>query len=112
MNDDYDSPWKDALTRYFPEFMAFYFPQAYAQIDWTVPHAFLEQELAQVVRDGELGVRRVDKLVRVAKHGGRENWVFVHIDVQGKLGWQRWMEAERIQLFSVRVRNRHSISLR
>jgi hypothetical protein len=25
-SDDYDSPWKDALTRYFPEFMAFYFP--------------------------------------------------------------------------------------
>ena len=24
--DDYDSPWKEALTRYFPEFLDFYFP--------------------------------------------------------------------------------------
>jgi hypothetical protein len=25
--DDYDSPWKTALERYFPEFMAFFFPK-------------------------------------------------------------------------------------
>ena len=29
--DDFDTPWKTALTRYLPEFMAFYFPEAYAQ---------------------------------------------------------------------------------
>jgi hypothetical protein len=104
MNDDYDTPWKDALTRYFPEFMAFYFPQAYAQIDWTVPHAFLEQELAQVVGDGEVGPRRVDKLVRVARHGGRENWVFVHIDVQGKL--DRGF-AERVFVYNYRIYDRY-----
>jgi len=28
-SDDYDTPWKDALTRYFPEFMTFYFPRAH-----------------------------------------------------------------------------------
>lgn len=37
MNDDYDTPWKDALTRYFPEFVAFYFPVAHRQIDRTGP---------------------------------------------------------------------------
>ena len=64
--DDFDSPWKDALTRYFPEFLAFYFPQAHAGIDWRQPHRFLDEELAQVVRDAELGRRRVDRLVEVA----------------------------------------------
>jgi hypothetical protein len=59
MADDYDTPWKDALTRYFREFMSFYFPDAYQEIDWTVPHLFLEQELAQVVHGAELGCRRV-----------------------------------------------------
>ena len=29
--DDYDSPWKDALEHAFPEFMAFYFPEAHAR---------------------------------------------------------------------------------
>ena len=33
--DDYDSPWKDALTRFFPEFMAFYFAAAAARISAT-----------------------------------------------------------------------------
>ena len=47
--DDYDTPWKTALVRYFPEFMAFYFPEAYAKIDWSKPYLFLDKELAQVV---------------------------------------------------------------
>lgn len=67
MSDDYDTPWKDALQRYFPEFMSFYFPSAHAEIDWSVPWDFLEQELAQVSRDAETGARRVDKLVRVTR---------------------------------------------
>jgi hypothetical protein len=64
--DDYDSPWKDAITRYLPEFMDFYFPLAHAIIDWDKPHTFLDQELAQIVRDAELGQRRIDRLVEVA----------------------------------------------
>ena len=32
-DDEYDSPWKDAIEHAFPEFMAFYFPAACAQID-------------------------------------------------------------------------------
>jgi hypothetical protein len=33
LNDDYDSPRKVAVEHYFNEFMAFYFPDAYAEID-------------------------------------------------------------------------------
>jgi hypothetical protein len=36
--DDDDSPWKDVLEHAFPEFMAFYFPDAPRQIDWTRGH--------------------------------------------------------------------------
>jgi hypothetical protein len=32
---DYDSPWKEVLERFFPEFMAFFFPDACAAIDWS-----------------------------------------------------------------------------
>lgn len=60
--DDFDTPWKDALTRYLPEFMAFYFPPAHAAIDWNRSYTFLDQELAQVVRDAALGKRLVDRL--------------------------------------------------
>jgi hypothetical protein len=29
--DDYDSPWKEAVEHYFPEFMEFYFPERHLQ---------------------------------------------------------------------------------
>lgn len=74
--DDYDSPWKEALEHYLPEFMAFYFPHAFDQIDWSRGHEFLDQELREVVRDAQLGRRFVDKLVRVALHDGSEEWIY------------------------------------
>lgn len=75
MADDYDSPWKEAIERYFADFMAFYFPQAHAQIDWAQPLSFLDQELRAAMREAELGKRVVDKLVRVTRLGGSEEWV-------------------------------------
>jgi hypothetical protein len=80
---DYDSPWKTALERYFPEFMAFFFPEAHARIDWSAGYVFLDKELQQVVRNGELGRRFVDKLVQVRLLDGSQSWVCIHIEVQG-----------------------------
>jgi hypothetical protein len=31
----FDSPWKEILEAYFPEFMAFFFPAIDIQIDWS-----------------------------------------------------------------------------
>jgi hypothetical protein len=39
--------------------MAFFFPDAYAEIQWERGHEFLDKELIQVVRAAELGARRV-----------------------------------------------------
>jgi hypothetical protein len=69
---DYDNPWKEALERYFPEFMAFFFADADADIDWRRKYEFLDKELRQVTREAELGARRVDHLVRVHRRGGQE----------------------------------------
>lgn len=79
---DYDTPWKDALTRYLPDFLAFYFPAAHAAIDWARPHVFLDQELAQICHDSALGRRLADKLVRVHLRQGGEQWVLLHLEVQ------------------------------
>jgi hypothetical protein len=81
-SDEYDSPWKEAITRYFPEFMAFYFPEASQAIDWSRGYTFLDQELAQVIRDAELGKRLLDKLVQVSTHDDQEQWVYIHIEIQ------------------------------
>jgi hypothetical protein len=81
--DDYDSPWKDIIHSAFPEFMAFYFPDAAQRIDWSAGHEFLDTELRQVVQDAELGRRHADVLVRVTTLKGMAGHVFVHVEVQG-----------------------------
>ena len=81
--DDYDSPWKDIIHSAFPEFMAFFFAEAAARIDWAAGHEFLDTELRQVVQDAELGRRHADVLVRVTTRDGEVGHVFVHVEVQG-----------------------------
>jgi len=98
--DDYDSPWKDAVEHYFPEFIAFYFPDAYAQIDWTISYEFLEQELQSLSLDAELGKRFVDKLVKVTLFNRDEKWIYIHIEVQGT---QQSGFAERMFVYNYRI---------
>ncbi|MEO5933271.1 MAG: DUF4351 domain-containing protein [Duganella sp.] len=104
MDDDYDTPWKQVVTHHFPEFMAFYFPQAHAAIDWSRPHDFLDHELSAVTRDAELGRRVLDKLVRIHLHSGGEQWVLVHLEIQGRHDKDF---AERIFVYNYRVYDRY-----
>lgn len=102
--DNYDTPWKEAVERYFPEFMAFYFPHAYAQIDWHKGHDFLEQELAAIAQDAELGKRYVDKLVRVNRLDGQEDWIYIHLEIQGTA---QAAFAERMFVYNYRIFDRY-----
>ncbi len=102
--DDYDSPWKEAVEHYFPEFIAFYFPEAFAKIDWSKEHVFLDQELRAVVQDADLGKRFVDKLVRVTLLNGDEKWIYIHVEVQGT----RQAEfAKRMFVYNYRIYDRY-----
>lgn len=84
MSDSYDSPWKEMIEHYFPELMAFFFPQAAQGIDWSRGYESQDQELQQVVRDAEQGKRLADKLMKVWRSDGEEQFVFVHIEIQGE----------------------------
>lgn len=106
MADNYDSPWKEIIERYFSDFLHFYFPQAYAQIDWSEPPLFLEQELRAVVQDAELGTRFVDKLVRVARRNGDAEWVYIHLEVQGSA---QESFAERMFVYNYRLFDRYRV---
>ena len=81
---DYDSPWKEMLDGYFPAFMAFFFPAAAAEIDWSRGHESLDTELQQIVRDAALGTRLADRLIRVWRRDGVEQFVLIHIEIQGQ----------------------------
>ena len=80
--DNYDSLWKEAIEHYYPEFMAFYFPDAYAAIDWSKKYTFLDNELLAIFPEAEVSNRVVDKLVQVELLQGTETRLYIHIEVQ------------------------------
>jgi hypothetical protein len=100
-HDDLDSPWKEVVEHAFPEFIDFYFPNINRQIDWAYGYTFLDKELQKIARDGELGRRYVDKLVRVTTLAGEEDWLCVHIEVQGEVdpGFERRMFVYNYRIF-------------
>ena len=84
MTDDDGSPWKDAPERYLPDFLVWFFPATHADIAWGHGCRFLDKELQKVVRDAELRRRWADKLVRVTTRDGGEDWLLVHLEIQGQ----------------------------
>jgi hypothetical protein len=42
----------------------------------------LDKELRQIVREAEQGRRVVDKLVKVCRLNGQEEWILIHVEVQ------------------------------
>lgn len=57
-------------------------PRHTPEIDWTKQPEFLDKELQEVVRDAELGRRFADKLVKLYRTNGEENWILVHVEGQ------------------------------
>ena len=101
--NDYDSPWKEALSHYFRPFVQFFFPAIDSEIDWDQGFDFLDNELRQMVRESEIGRRAVDALVRVFLVGGGEAWVLIHIEVQAQVDPQF---AERMFVYHYRLYDR------
>ncbi|MBC6419779.1 MAG: transposase [Prochloron sp. SP5CPC1] len=104
MNDEYDSPWKEVIEDYFPDFIRFFFPQVYRAIDWNKPYEFLDQELQQLEPDGEIGKRLVDKVAKVWLVEGQQVWILVHVEVQGKY---ETIFPERMYCYNYRLYDRH-----
>jgi hypothetical protein len=81
---DFDGAWKYALEQYFAPFLALFFPEAHAAINWSQPVAFRDTELQQIAPEDQAGKQRVDKLVQVRRLDGEPAWVFVHVEVQSQ----------------------------
>ena len=60
---DADSPWKDILEVYFPQFIKFFAPYAYQEIDWDKGYEFQDKEFQKIFPKSTTGRRYVDKLV-------------------------------------------------
>lgn len=72
---------------------------------WTHGYECLDTELRQVVREAELGKRLADVLVKVWRKDGRESWLLIHIEVQGR---PEEGFAERLFVYHYRIFDRYN----
>lgn len=81
-----DNLWKGALEDNFPDFIRFIDSRADKILDLDKGVQFLDKELEQVFppEDEAFSSKVADKLVRVFKRDGQEEWVLIHVEVQGK----------------------------
>ena len=77
-----DTLWKAIIEDFFPEMMAFFYPDSLDQLDLSEPE-FLDNELQQLFPESVSNRRHADKLVKVRYANGPDLWLFIHIEVQG-----------------------------
>ncbi|HLU22127.1 MAG TPA: hypothetical protein VKZ77_06545 [Bacillaceae bacterium] len=82
-NPNYDQLWKDVITDLFEEFLQFFSPDLSEEVDFTHSPQFLEQELKNIIPESNSNDRVADKLVKLKLKDGKEQWIYVHIEVQG-----------------------------
>ena len=56
--DDFDRSWKHAMEHFLQPILALCFPEIDAQIDWSQPPEFMQQELDSVAPEGGIEVQR------------------------------------------------------
>src|SRR5688572_29397142 len=81
-NADFDSPWKDALEKFFRLLLELCFPEVAAKIDWNIAPEFLDTELHEILRGAVVGRQHVDKLALVTLCNGSLGRVLLHVEVQ------------------------------
>lgn len=94
---DYDRLWKVVITELFEEFLLFFAPNLSEQIDFSSPPEFLEQELQTINPDSGSPMRVADKLVKLQLKNGTEQWVYIHVEVQG--GYKKEFPERMFQTF-------------
>jgi hypothetical protein len=102
---DYDSAWKEVIEKYFKEFLAFFFPDAYSDIDFSKGYEFLDKELNKIFKRSKQKKRYVDKLVKVSLKDGLEQWLLIHIEVQG---YEEKDFEKRLYVYNYRLFDRHN----
>ncbi|WP_249869236.1 hypothetical protein, partial [Oceanobacillus saliphilus] len=86
IQSDQDGLWKKLIGELFEEFMQFFAPELYEEIDFTRAPEFLQQELFQDVINERKGRVNADQIVKVFMKSGQERWILVHVEVQGIAG--------------------------
>ena len=78
-----DALWKAIVTEMLPDFIGFFIPELYEVIDFNRGFEFLEQELEKIIKKTKKHRKYTDKLVKVYLKDGKEQWILIHIELQG-----------------------------
>ncbi len=82
-----DILWKGIIEDFFEPLLRFFFKEANQLFNFTKGFVFLDKELAALSAGPALQHPKVvDKLVRVYTKAGAEEWLLVHLEVQGYAG--------------------------
>jgi hypothetical protein len=81
---NYDESWKEALNEYFDDFLSFFFPEIYQQVDWTILPQSLDKELQQITASSDTDKCIADKLYQVWLLDNQDIWILVHIELQSQ----------------------------
>ena len=99
-----DTLWKGILEDLFDDFLRFIYPDADNLFDMARGFDFLDKELEDLFpQTDEENIRYVDKLVRVWLKDGTEEWILIHIEVQGA---PKKNFAERMYIYNYRLRDK------
>ncbi len=82
---DYDTQWKSIIPQMFPNFVEFFLPDLYPIINFNVEPEFLDKEFHKIIAQkfGK-GRRYTDNLVKIELKNGKNKWLLIHIEIQGK----------------------------
>ena len=106
---------KSAFEETFPDLLRFYFDQADSLFDMDKGFQFLDKELRELFPELENGSgnRFVDMLVRTYLKDGTEEWILLHIEIEGRGGndfphrmlqyWYRIYDRYRVDIGALAV---------
>ncbi|MEG0470966.1 MAG: hypothetical protein RR588_01395 [Solibacillus sp.] len=77
-----DDLWKKVIADLFEDFLLFFLPEFHAEVDFSKPIDFLQQELFKEIIEERKGRKMADQIAKVQLKNGEEQWVLVHTEVQ------------------------------
>jgi hypothetical protein len=103
-----DILWKVVMEEVFDDLLRFVFPDADQVYDMAKGFEFLEKELAEMCPEPEKrsDTRFADKLVKVFHRDGKEEWVLMHVEIQGDTS-NRKEFSERMFRYFYRILDRY-----
>lgn len=103
-----DILWKVVLEDVFGDLLKFIFPDADEVYDLDRGFEYLDKELAELhpQPNEKTDSRFADKLVKVFHRNGTEEWMLLHIEVQGDTD-ERAAFADRMFTYFYRIRDRY-----